>query len=155
MGLALHYSKDVIQGRQLAKLAEFVRAVEKPQVKASKPLPKIHKLEQRLPPEVGEQVAAAYQAGASTTDLRRQFGLSQSSILKLLAEHGVASRHQGLTEDEALTVVALYQEGQTIMQLAEKFSVAFKTVRRALVEQGVVIRPRFNQEPGQGRQCES
>lgn len=147
---ALHYSKDAVQGRLLAELVKFVRSLAKRQVKRSEPRPKIHKLEQRLAPEVGEELATAYRAGASTADLRRRFGLSQPSVLKLLAGHGVETRHQRFAEEDALSAVALYQEGQTMMQLAEKFGVNIKTIRRALVRHGVTIRPKRHQEPREG-----
>jgi len=137
-----HYSKDAVQGRDLRHLVDLVTVLMKQQVTAPRPLPYVHKLSQRPSMDtLGSALAEAYRDGASVRVLRRQFSLSQGSVLKLLAEHGVETRQQGLSDEQLPTVVALYQEGETLLQLAEQFSVAPHTVRKALIKCGVGIRP--------------
>ncbi len=142
MELLGRYSKLCDQGKQLRRTVELATSVEKVQVKEPTPLPKIHKLEQRLSPTVGIDMAAAYRAGASTPELRRRFGLSQSSVLKLLAEHGVEMRFQGLSDEDVPEAVRRYEAGQTLVQLGEWFKVSPNAVRRVLMREGVKMRPK-------------
>ncbi len=128
VGRVGHYSKDAVQGRDLRHLVDVVTLPMKQQVTTLRPLPYVHKLSQRPSMDtLGPALAEAYRDGASVSVLRQQFRLSQGSILKLLAEHGVEMRQQGLSEEQIPTAVALYQEGQTIVQVAKRFGVAPQT----------------------------
>ncbi len=107
------------------------------------PLPQIHKLSQRLPPAVAEELAAAYRAGAHTTELAPRFRLSHGSVLRLLAEQGVTMRRQGLSEGDAQTAMRMYEaEGLSLSEIGTRFGVWPQTVRRALIKAGVKMRPK-------------
>ena len=53
------------------------------------------KLSQRLSDETVAAMLAAYQAGATTRDVGKRFGLAHSSVNKLLKHHGVKLRRRG------------------------------------------------------------
>ncbi|WP_157625777.1 hypothetical protein [Mycobacterium sp. 155] len=91
-----------------------------------------------------------YRDGASTTQLRQRYDLSQGSVVKILHAHGVAMRNQGLTNDDVVTAAELYRHGATLAQLGERFSVSPNAVRRALIATGIVMRRRGGSEKGRG-----
>ena len=54
-----------------------------------------HKLTQRLSDETVTAIPAASQAGATTREIGERFGLSHSSVTKLLRQFGVTMRRRG------------------------------------------------------------
>jgi hypothetical protein len=88
------------------------------------------------------EMVQAYRDGASTTELRRRYELSQGSVIKILHRHGVKMRGHGMTDDDLPAAAELYCRGATLAQLGERFGVSANAVRRALASAGVVIRPR-------------
>jgi hypothetical protein len=62
-------------------------------VRSSRP----HKLSHRLSEATMARIARAYQDGASSTDLAREYGISHQSVLHLLRRHGVEIQRQPLT----------------------------------------------------------
>ena len=83
----------------------------------------------------------------STTQLRQRYELSQGSVIKILREHGVEMRGQGLADRDAPTAAELYRSGATLAQPGERFGVSPNAVRRALVSAGVAMRPRGVSKP--------
>lgn len=112
------------------------------------PLPPVHKLSQRLGLDVGPMLADAYRGGATTTELRERFGLSQGSVLRLLAEQGVTMRRQGLSESDVRTAARMYETDQlSLAEIGTQFGVWPGTVRRALIKAGVRMRPAGGSKP--------
>jgi hypothetical protein len=58
-------------------------------------------------------------SSASTTELRRRHELSQGSVIKILHEHGVVMRGQGLGDGDVSTAAELYRAGATLAQLGQ------------------------------------
>lgn len=116
---------------------------------ARKPVtpPPIHRLDQRLSDKLIAELVRAYGDGATTAELRQRYELSQGSVLKLLREHGVAMRWQGLNESDKAVVAELYRDGATLAQLGARFDVSPNVVRRALLAAGVVMRTRGGSKP--------
>ena len=56
------------------------------------PDPIVRDIRRRLGNETILKLIQDYKAGSSTIQLRKKYGLSKTSILKLLAEHGVEMR---------------------------------------------------------------
>ena len=79
-------------------------------------------MDRRLSPDTIAELVQAYRDGASTTELRRHYELSQGSVIKLLHEHSVAMRNQGPVGGDVATATQLYQSGATLAQLGERFS---------------------------------
>jgi hypothetical protein len=73
--------------------------------------------------------------------------LSQGSVIKILHDHGVAMRRQGLADHDAVTAAELYRSGATLAQLSKQFDVSYSAVRRTLVSTGAVLRPRGGSKP--------
>jgi transposase-like protein len=110
-------------------------------------LPAPHRLDQRLDADAVQELVAAYQGGAATSELRQRYGLSQGSVLKLLRGHDVTMRWQGLQESDKVVVADLYRDGATLAQLGTQFGVSPNVVRRALLAAGVSLRPRGGSKP--------
>jgi len=64
-------------------------------------------VDRRLSAETVTELVQAYLDGASTTELRRRYALSQGSVIKLLHEHGVEMRGQGLADRDVTTAADL------------------------------------------------
>lgn len=103
---------------------------------------RVHKLEQRLAPEVIAQLVAEYEAGTPTTKLTEQFGLSKGAVLKLLHEAGASMRQQALSERELAEARLLYESGLSLVAVGERVSRHHTTVHLALRRAGVAMRPR-------------
>ena len=95
-----------------------------------------------LSPEAIAELVQMYRDGASTTQLRKQYELGQGSVIKILHEHGVVMRNQGLGDNDLALAATLYRDGTTLAQLGERFGVSPNAVRRALVAANVVMRAR-------------
>lgn len=149
MDLLGAYSKPVYQGSRLRKLVEMLPSLQvKGRNVEAAPLPRVFKVSQRLTAEAEGELAEAYRAGATTTELRRRYGLSQGSVLRLLAEQGVEMRQQGLCEADVPVAAKLYVAGWTLAQLGTKYGVSPNAVRRKLMEAGVRMRPRGGKRSG-------
>lgn len=103
--------------------------------------PRVHKLDQRLEPDVLARLIADYESGVSSTELQRTYRLSKGSVLKLLGESGVAKRRKPLAEDEVAGMSELYTQGCTIREIAAEVGHAKTTVQDALERSGVEMRP--------------
>jgi hypothetical protein len=65
----------------------------------------------RLGQEAIAQLAADYQAGASTTALMKRYGIGKGTVLKILDDHGVVRRHQPLSKAQVQQAIELYRRG--------------------------------------------
>lgn len=142
------YSKNSDQGKQLSELIKKVESSRKRQVSPIvTPPPRTHKLARRLSDEDIVALVAAYRAGDSTPTLQQRFQLSQGSVLKILSDHNVTMRGQGLSHAQIEHASELYREGWTLARLGTRFQTAPNTVRRALISNGVVMRARGGSRP--------
>lgn len=64
----------------------------------------------RFTPHGLNQIVAPYQAGEMSTALAREYGIAKSSFLRLLAEHGVASRSRGLAPAKEKEILRLRKQ---------------------------------------------
>jgi hypothetical protein len=141
------YSNLVYQGRRLHRILEMAEKSAKMHVREIVPLPQIQRVNGRLSAETIDELVQAYRDGASTTELRRRSNLSQGGVIKILHDHSVAMRGQGLADNHIPTTAELYRSGTTLAQLGEHFGISPNTVRRVLVSTGVVIRARGGSKP--------
>jgi DNA invertase Pin-like site-specific DNA recombinase len=86
----------------------------------------------RLPKSVHPQIVAAYQAGATTRQLAKDYGASKTNIQHILHTEGVTLRRQPLTPDQVREARILHQAGLSTYAIAKKFGVVQSTVWRAL-----------------------
>ena len=135
------YSKSPDLGKQIERVLNLTeKAAKRPE--NCDPPHRFHKLERRLEPATITEIVEAYKVGESTPSLRQRFGLSSTAILRLLADHDVKMRGQGLRDADRPAVIKLYEQGLTLAQLAVKYETAPGTIRRALLAAGVTVRPR-------------
>lgn len=105
-------------------------------------LPHINKLEQRLEPEILDQIAHDYEAGSTTIELMSRYGLGKGTVIKLLHDRGVPMRRQGLSEAQIKEAMRLYADGWSLARLGQRYDCAHTVVRKALLNHGVRMRAR-------------
>ena len=144
------YSKPVYQGRRLRRMVAMAQNLANVQVRETVPLPQTQRVDRRLCAETIAELVQAYRDGVGTPELRQRYDLSQGSVIKILHQHGVEMRGQGLADGDIPTATELYRSGATLSRLGERFGVSPNAVRRALVSAGVVMRPRGGSKPHRG-----
>jgi hypothetical protein len=70
------------------------------------------KISQRLSDATRDEIAAAYAAGADSTDGAAQYSLARNTVLRLAREHQVPIRRQPVQADRLLRVAGLYESGR-------------------------------------------
>ena len=140
--LMKRYSKPVYQGRRLRRMVDLAEKSAKTPAREALSLRQTQRIDRRLSSETIVELVQAYRDGASTTELRRRYDLSQGSVIKILHGQGVEMRGQGLADDDIATAAELYRNGKTLAQLGKRFGISPNAVRRALTSVGVVMRPR-------------
>jgi DNA-directed RNA polymerase specialized sigma24 family protein len=84
----------------------------------------------------------AYQAGTSSLNLAKSYGISKQKVLSLLAQHGVERRCQPMTESQVAEAKRLYESGLSVSAISQRLGVPWTTVQRALRRTGAEMRPR-------------
>jgi DNA-directed RNA polymerase specialized sigma24 family protein len=134
------YSKQPALWKTAKRLGKLVYSGPPERIDAD-PMPgHVHRLDVRLSVEAMAQLAADYEAGVSSTELRERYGLSKGSVLRLLQESGVKMRRRPLGSDQVNAVVERYRSGLTIRAVAAELGVPKTTVQDALRREGVVMR---------------
>jgi hypothetical protein len=144
------YSKPVYQGRRLRRMVELAEKSANVQVRTRDPLPQMQRIDRRLSAKTIAELVRAYCDGASTTQLRERYELSQGGVIRILHGRGVEMRNQGLADGDVATAAELYRGGATLAQLGAQFGVSPNAVRRAVVSAGVTMRPRGKSKPRTG-----
>lgn len=99
-------------------------------------------LRRRYPPGVIRQMVREYEAGMTTPELCRKYGISKGGILRLLREEGAQIRSQPMSEDMIAQATQLYRSGVGIPAIAEQLGVTRQGLRRVLVREGIAPRVR-------------
>lgn len=92
------YSKPEYQGSRLRQMVENTEKSMNLPVREVSPLPQAHRLNSRLSPKTCAELVQAYRDGVGTPTLRKRYGLSQGSVLKVLRDHGVTMRPNGTNQ---------------------------------------------------------
>lgn len=116
MELVRRYSKHDGTWSDLEKVLDRPRARTNPDEPPT-PAPERYKLDQRLDAETIAQLVADYEAGASSAQLGRDYGMSKTSVLRLLHEAGATIRRQGLTPEQIEQAILLYAAGLSLVQV--------------------------------------
>jgi hypothetical protein len=101
---------------------------------------RVHDVRERLGPEAIAQLVADYQAGASTLALMKQYGIGKGTVLRILDDHGVARRHQPLTEGQVQQAIELYRQGWPLAKVGERLARDATVIHLALKRVGVQLR---------------
>ncbi|UGT64410.1 helix-turn-helix domain-containing protein [Nocardia asteroides] len=108
--------------------------------------PHQRKYKQRLTQAIRDEIVAKYNAGATSTQLVREFHLGKGTVLKILHEGGAAMRNQGLNPAQVAQAAHLYESGQSLAQIGTYFNVDPGTVHDALRKRGVRMRDTHGRE---------
>jgi hypothetical protein len=129
--------------KELQKVQRLLRSVDLDRHTAP-PLPPrpSFKLTQRLSPAVIGQLIIDYEAGRTIDELVPQYTLSHGSVVRLLHEHGVAMRNQGLSAEQIAQAAQLYRSGLSVAKIGKLFEVDGTTAWTALKRAGIQMRPR-------------
>ncbi|MCO4273050.1 hypothetical protein NG701_01140 [Pseudarthrobacter sp. HLT3-5] len=92
-----------------------------------------YRLTDRFTVEELAQLVARYQAGEMSTALAREKGVAKSTFLRLLAEHGVSSRHRGLTPDKEKEILRLRKPRMVIREIAKRVGCSYDNARLFLL----------------------
>ncbi len=81
-----------------------------------------------------------YLEGRPTAELTRQFGLAKGTVLKILSEHSVPMRRQGLVDEHVPEAIQLYESGWSLAKIANRFDVSVNAVYHKLLAAGARMR---------------
>ena len=123
----------------------LARSERRQQRSASPP----RRVARRLSRKTIAQLLADYQAGASTRELAMTCGISKTSVQRLLHEHGLTLRHQGLSATQVGEATDLYRAGGSVAQVASNLGLSPSSVYDALKRSAVEMRSAH--EPGRRR----
>lgn len=102
-----------------------------------------HRTARQLRPAEIDELAAAFQAGTSITELADQYGIYRVTVGRHLRARGLdTSPPPALTGAQVITAGRLYSAGWKLSELAKHFKVGDETVRRYLVDAKVEMRPK-------------
>jgi hypothetical protein len=71
-----------------------------------------------------------------------RYGLGKGTILRVLREHGVQMRRQGLSDSQIKEAMRLYADGWSLERLGQRYDCAHTVVRKALLDNGISMRAR-------------
>jgi AraC-like DNA-binding protein len=141
-----HSNKSQLEPPSLDEIAKLAQLSRKPHSKVKPMLEHVtppRNLRRRLTPQAIEELVARYTAGEQTPALSRAFGISESSVRRLLRDEGVTLRGHKITATDVQKAVRLYERGLTINQVAREVGYSWGTIRRVLLESGISTTQRF------------
>jgi transposase-like protein len=100
-----------------------------------------HRKWTRLSEDARSDVATRYAAGATTTELAREYGVVKSTIIGILRSKAVVMRRQALNTEQVSEAARLYESGLSLSQAANRLDVNQETMRMAIIATGVHLRP--------------
>lgn len=91
--------------------------------------------------EIEQKAVAAYQAGKTTEEVAREIGVSHTTVRRILARNGVATRPVGRasswTEERKALLRSLYEQGMKQQEIAVQLGVTPSTVCKMLTILGM------------------
>jgi DNA-binding CsgD family transcriptional regulator len=88
--------------------------------------------QRRLTAAQAEQLATAYEGGASIKELAARWRLHRTTVAAQLRQAGVRLHRQGIPADRLDEALQLYGDGWSCQRLAERYACDAETVRQAL-----------------------
>ncbi|MCA1606047.1 MAG: hypothetical protein LC808_37265 [Actinobacteria bacterium] len=83
----------------------------------------------------------SYECGATAHQVAERFGVSESSLKRLLRQNMVTRPARLLRDrfspEELQTMIDLYKAGATARQVAEKFEISERSIKRLLLQHGI------------------
>jgi hypothetical protein len=129
------YSNLPDQGERLRTLLEIV-----PEGSLKVNLRALKQVQHRLKEVEVDQLAKAYESGATLKDLARDFRVHRNTAMELLERNGIARRGKGPSDSQVAEAIRLYAEGQSTAVIGRCFGFSADTIRHRLMDAGVEIR---------------
>ncbi|MDZ7733900.1 MAG: helix-turn-helix domain-containing protein [Acidimicrobiia bacterium] len=106
--------------------------------------PKARAPRRRLTGNEVDQLVAAYEAGASMTEVAALYHIHHTTVLLHLRRRGVPTRAnvRKLTDQDAHRAARYYQSGESLATVGKRFGVDAQTIRREFAKAGLETRPR-------------
>src|SRR5437879_1381398 len=99
-------------------------------------------VQNRLSTDLIDELVAAFQAGATHSELAARFNIARTTVIAHLKRAGIRRPRNGIPADRIDEVASLYRDGHSLAQLGNRLHVNPKTVWSALRKAGIPIRPR-------------
>ena len=126
--LGCYSNRSSVKIDQMTTIAAALKRMDAGQIKPRPPQPmrktQRYRLADRFTPEELAQLVARYQAGEMSTSLARVKCIAKSTFLRLLAEHGVASRPRGPTPAKEKEILRLRRQGEIAKRVGCSYDVA-------------------------------
>lgn len=84
----------------------------------------------RLDEDARANVAARYEAGDTTTQLAKDYGVAKSTIIGILRTKKVVVRRQSLSTEQLSEAARLYESGLSLSQVTERLRQPGNDTRR-------------------------
>ena len=92
-----------------------------------------YRIADRFTPDELVAIVTRYQSGEYSTDLAKEYDIAKSTLLRLLAEHGVEVRSRTLTPEKEREIVQLRKQGLIIRDIAKRVGCSYDTARKFLL----------------------
>jgi hypothetical protein len=102
----------------------------------------VRQVQRRLQESELDELAEAYLAGATLSELSDRFEKHRTTLSTDLERRGVARRYRLVEGERLQRAIQGYQDGQSVVSIGKGLGAAGNTVRKALIEAGVKLRPR-------------
>ena len=131
------YSNHCDQGKRVERVLEI--PLSEMATPVSRPL---RQVQRRLQAAELDELAEAYLAGATLSELSDRFGKHRRTISTELERRGVARRYRLVEGKRLQQAIQSYQDGMSVISISKELGVAGDTVHKALTKAGVKLRPR-------------
>lgn len=77
-------------------------------------------------------------AGEASAKVGKAFGISKTTVISILSEHGIAIRKLGLTDKQKKQAMHLRQSGLTLNEIARQLGVSYGAAQRFLASKSSI-----------------
>lgn len=97
--------------------------------------PTPHKIKYRLTETQVQGILSRYEAGEASATIGRAFGISKTTVISILHEHGTMIRGHGLTDNQKKQASRLRQSGLSINEVARQIDSNYSATQRYLASE--------------------
>ncbi|WP_443451447.1 hypothetical protein [Glutamicibacter arilaitensis] len=126
--MAYHYRQLMSPLNQKAKNYRK-RSDRSPQAK------RVHKIKYRLTEAQIQDVLRRYEAGEASAAVGKALGISKTTVISLLNEHGITIRGHGLTDQQKKQASRLRQSGFTLNEIARQIGSNYSATQRYIASE--------------------
>jgi hypothetical protein len=99
----------------------------------------VRRPQQRVTASLLSDLIAGYEAGETTYQLARKYGINRNTVAAHLRSAGVTIRMDGMTPEQIEQAVEYYKTGWPLAQVGRELGADAETVRKRLHERGVAM----------------